>query len=468
MRRGGPTFALLGVAVAASCARYEPQPIDPAIHVSEYRARNLDDSSHLQWVTKWAGPIAPRGWTDRQLAVAGLRLRAEIQRARREWDAARAGEQAAGARPQPGASADVERAVSGNGEQSPWVVALGGLYTVELGGKRGARLQQARAKTTAAEADLALVAWQVIRGIRAAALAVTLADGERQAMALELTTIGTVLDLERQRFAEAAVSSSEVARTGSEVEEVRASLARAEREVIEARGALSAAEGVPPRAMDSIAIVPVASHACERLDSVGMDSLETLALSTRPEIARALAEYAGAEASLKLQVAHQFPDLDLGPGFIWDQGVHRWTLALAVPGLLAFRNRGPIAAATANRRASAARVAESQDSILGELTIAAEGCRGARLEQAAADSQIAVAQRSLTRARAAYERGETGRLDAALAELAVVRAGNAKRAAYRRGMLAGLALEAAIGEWGGEAGTGWPDPRVEPAEEVRR
>ena len=119
--------------------------------------------------------------------------------------------------------------------------------------------------------------------------------------------------------------------------------------VIEARGALSAAEGVPPRAMDSIAIVPVASHECERLDSVGMDSLETLALSTRPEIARALAEYAGAEASLKLQVAHQFPDLDLGPGFIWDQGVHRWTLALALPALLGFRNRGPIREAEAAR-----------------------------------------------------------------------------------------------------------------------
>ncbi len=115
----------------------------------------------------------------------------------------------------------VERAVSGNDGQSPWVVALGGLYTVELGGKRGARLQQARARTTAAEADLALAFWQVVRRIRAAALAVTLADGEREGMALELTTIGTVLDLERQRFAEAAVSSSEVARTGSEVEEVR-------------------------------------------------------------------------------------------------------------------------------------------------------------------------------------------------------------------------------------------------------
>ncbi len=127
--------------------------------------------------------------------------------------------------------------------------------------------------------------------------------------------------------------------------------------------------------MDSIAIVPVASHACERLDSLGMDSLETLALSTRPEIARALAEYAGAEANLKLQVARQFPDLDLGPGFIWDQGVHRWTLALAVPGLLGFRNRGPIAEATASRRASAARVVETQDSILGELTIAGEGCQ---------------------------------------------------------------------------------------------
>jgi cobalt-zinc-cadmium efflux system outer membrane protein len=466
LRRRGNWTVPLGIILSTACARYHPQPIDPAAYITEYRARRLNDPALLAWVTRWAGPISPSGWTDRQLAVAGLRLRADIERSRREWQAARAGEHSAGARPPVGANVDVERAVSGSDGQSPWVVAIGGLQAVELGGKRGARLAQARARTSAAQADLAIVSWRVVRDVRAAALAVALAEGERASVSRELTAMTSVQQLERQRFAEAAVTSSEVARTSSDVAVVEGAVAATERELIEARAGLAVAIGLPPRALDTVRVAPVLSSDCLRFDSLGADSLEAVALSARPEIARALAGYAAAEADLRFQVARQFPDLDVGPGFIWDQGVHRWTLALALPGLLAFRNKAPIAEAEASRRTAAARVMEAQESILGELAAAEESCRGAQIERVAADSQLAVAQRSLERANAAYERGETGRLDAALAELAVVRAESARRAAERQIALAGLAVEAATSEWRGGPGARWPDPRSESGEEA--
>ena len=464
--RGAGLPCLLATVLFGGCAHYQPQPIDAPAHVLEYRTRRLDDSALTAWVGRWAGPVSSPGWTDRQLAVAALALRAEVPRARAEWHAVRAGERTAGSRPQPGASVNVERAVSGSDGQSPWVVSLGALLTLELGGKRSARLQQAQARTSVAEAELAATAWRVARDTRRAALDVTLAEAERAGAAGELSAIAGVQSLEEQRFAEAAVTSSEVARRGSEVAEARGAVARAERERIEARAALAAAIGLPPRAFDSIAVAPVESPGCERLGAIGADSLQVLALTTRPEMPRILAEYAGAEAALKLQVARQYPDLDLGPGFTWDQGVHRWTLALAVPGLLAFRNRGPIYEAEATRTAAAARVVETQDSILSDLAIAGEGCRGARIERVAADSQVAAAGRSVARARAAYERGEAPRLDAALAELALAKAERAGREADRRAATAGFAVEAATGEWLGQAGPGWPDPHEESGEEA--
>ena len=463
--RGAGLACVLATGLLGACARYQPQPIDAPAHVREYRGRRLDDSALVAWVGRWAAAISPRGWTDRQLAVAALALRAEVPRARAEWRAARAGERTAGGRPQPGASAAVERAVSGSEGQSPWVVALGALLTLELGGKRSARLQQARARTAAAEAELAATAWRVVRDTRRAALRVTLAEAERAGVTRELSAIANVQALEELRFGEAAVTASEVARTGSEVAEVRGAVATTEREWIEARAGLAAEVGLPPRAFDSIEVAPVESAGCERLDALGLDSLQVLALTMRPEIPRALAEYAAAEAEVKLQVARQYPDLDAGPGFIWDQGVHRWTLALAAPGLLAFRNRGPITVAAAARAAAAARVVETQDTILSDLALAGESCRGARIEQVAADSQVAAAGRSVARARAAYERGETSRLDAALAELAMARAERARRETARRVALAGLAVEAAAGEWRGEDGARWPDPREESGEE---
>jgi hypothetical protein len=164
------------------------------------------------------------------------------------------------------------------------------------------------------------------------------------------------------------------------------------------------------------------------------------------------------EADLRTEVARQYPDLELGPGFIWDQGVNRWTLALALPKLLGFRNQAPLRAAEANRRAAAGGVGEAQEAVLVDVETAIAACRAARLLRDAADAQVGVAAEAARLAEAAYARGETSRLDPALAALARLRAERARAAAERHLMLAGLSLEAATGDWTGD-GTQWPDPR---------
>jgi outer membrane protein, heavy metal efflux system len=451
---------LLPLAVA-DCARYRAQPIDPAAFPAAYRERRLDDPDLVAYVTRWSEAPAPNRWSDRQLALAALALRPELARVRAQRRAALAGERSTGARPQPGAQADLERAVSGSEGQSPWVVSLAGLLTVELGGKRGARLQQARARTAGVESELHLTFWRVVEETRMAALSAMLAGAELEGTHRELDAVARVLGFERERFAEAALTSSELARTGAELQDARAAVASAERAVLDARARLAGLVGLPPRALDSVEVVVSPAAGCESVDSLGSDSLEAMALSHRAEVGRALAEYAGAEAALRLQVARQYPDLDLGPGFIWDQGVHRWTVALAAPGLLAFRSRAPIAEAVAARSAVAARIAEVQDSVLVEVGVALAGCRGARLEQVGADSQVVAARRALSLAETAYQRGETPRLDAALAQLGVVRAERASRAADRALRSAAAALDAAVGVWRTPAGGRWPDPREE-------
>jgi outer membrane protein, heavy metal efflux system len=459
--RPSQAASLLLAFAAAGCARYRPQPVDPAAFPAAYRERRLDDPVVVAYVARWSEAPARTLWSDHQLALAALLFRPDLARARAQWRTALAGERTAGARPQPGAQAEVERAVSGNDGQSPWVVSLAGLLTLELGGKRGARLQQARARTAGVESELRLTFWRVVQETRMAALGAVLAAAELDGAARELDAVARVQGFERERFAEAALTSSELARTGSELQDARAAVASANRGMLDARARLAGLVGVPPGALDSVQVTVSPAGGCQAVDSLGADSLAAIALSHRGEVGQALAEYAGAEAALHLQVARQYPDLDLGPGFIWDQGVHRWTIALAAPALLAFRNRAPIAEAVAARSAAAARIAEVQDSVLVQVGASVAGCRGGRLEQVGADSQVVAARRALALSEAAYQRGETTRLDAALAELGVARAERASRAADRTLRSAALALDAALGVWRGVAGTRWPDPREE-------
>jgi outer membrane protein TolC len=202
-------------------------------------------------------------------------------------------------------------------------------------------------------------------------------------------------------------------------------------------------------------------HGCAWADSIGEDSLLGLAALRRAEVTRSLARYALAESEVRLRVARQVPDLELGPGFIFDQGVHRWTLAFALPALLGIANHAPIEEAQAGRAAAASRVSEVQDAVLAEAGEAFEACRAASAESAIADSVGAAAVESVAIARGRYERGETGRLGHARAELGRARARAAQIAARQRLERSGLAVEAAAGEWRGVMAGAWPDPREE-------
>jgi len=448
--------------VLSSCIRYQPEPLSPATRPAEYRARRVDGPLIRGYLEKQSGAAPGSQWSDVQLALVALLFRPELESARAAWQAARAGITTAGARPAAGAQGDLERAVSGVEAASPWVVSLAGLFTLELGGKRGARLLRARAAAAVSEGELRATAWRILQEVRLASAAVQQSEESARQLGAELDVLQQVRDLEQRRFAEASLTGTELARTTAEVQSARAALAGAERRQIQARAELARVVGLPPRILAPLSVQSPRPLGCGVLDSVAIDSLERLALSRRPEIARALAEYAVGEADLRVEISRQYPNLELGPGFIWDQGVNRWTLALALPGVLGRSNRGPIREARAHRALLASRFYEVQETVLGQVGVAVEGCRGATLERSASDSELTAAERSVSLARAAYGRGETGRTELARSELALQRARRTQRETQAGEVLAGLELEAAAGEWHTPGTVRWPDPRNPP------
>jgi outer membrane protein TolC len=459
--RAGLCLALGCVA----CVRYQPRPLDPTTHTAEVFRRDLGDSALIVVVTRHAGRPETNRWTDRQLALAGLTLRSDLRRLRAEWRAAKAAESTAGERPGIGVQGEVERRIGGREVEDPWVVGVSGVVQLELGGKRGARLQAARAGATLAESRLVAASRAVAVATRLAAAALVHALADAADAGEEVRALEEVHTLEQSRFAEAALDASELARTSTEIQDARLAQAVAEHAVLTARAGLAAAMALPTRALDSLAPSLEPPTGCVSLDSIGPSAFAAEAVQGRTEVATALAEYAVAESRLRLEVARQFPDLELGPGFVWDEGVNRWALAFALPALLGSRNRGAITEADASRDVAGLRVAEVQDSVLAEVDMAVQGCRGAALELSAADSVVAAAERLNRREREAYERGETSGLEPARAELLFLRARRAQRAAARRLALASLELERAAGGPPSTDGQ-WPDPRQDPSQEA--
>ncbi len=139
---------------------------------------------------------------------------------------------------------------------------------------------------------------------------------------------------------------------------------------------VASAVGLPVAALEG------ASFDLEELEALPPDPADAdarrQALVNRADIRAALADYAAADAALRLEIARQYPDLRLGPGYQRDQTDNKWSLGLTLELPVFSRNRGPIAEAEARREELAAAFGALQAGVLSQIEQALAGYRVAR------------------------------------------------------------------------------------------
>jgi outer membrane protein TolC len=435
------------LALLAGCAHYAPQPLDTPALVEQWRTRSLADTALRQAVAERAGAVENDAWSSAQLAVAALLRHPEVTEAQAALDVARAGEVSAGARPQPGVSGEIGRATDSGPFESPWFGSVSVSVTIELGGKRGARIAAARSRTARAAVDVAGATWAVALRTHEVHAATLAADSLAAALDAERASLATVIRSARRRLEAGEVASSEVARLTSEQATLEIERSRIDAQREGTRQDLARALALPRSHLGDIAPRPDRVDGCRATEAMPLETLESRALTQRAEVGRSLAEYAEAEAALRLEVARSWPDLVLGPGFVWDGGVHRWNLLASLPELMLNRNRGPIGEATARRAAVAVHVDAMQQEVLADVATARAACTGAMRELATSDSAVSALAREAEVVAGAVERGERGERDRLAVSLVQARAGRERQQAAARVAQAGLALERAVGGW---------------------
>lgn len=459
MRRAAAfTAVLLG-----ACVRYQPAPLDPARGPDTYRARRLDDTALVAWVGEHYGtPPSAETWTAGQLAVAALALRPDLAVARGDVTRARAAGITARARPQPGIQGDVERFTWGQEQGGPWVVGFGVPITLELGGKRGARALAADARLAERGFAVRETAWTATREVRDAAWALQVTHELAAAVRRVADLQAAVLEGLETRFRDGSIGASEIARARADDRGARLATALAAAAEDAARTALARAVGVPVAAVERLSVTRLASSGCDWADPARQTEAERMALQNRYLVGGAVAAYAVADAELRVEIARQYPDLQLTPGFVFDQATNRWTLGWAFPSLALHRNRGPIAEATARREQAGAGVAAAQMAVLADVEAAAATCRREAILRDAQRSIRTAADSVEQRAAAAYERGEAASLELRLARVAVAQTQVAELESTLRLGRAAIELESAMGVWLQDTPRQWPDPTVDP------
>jgi len=139
----------------------------------------------------------------------------------------------------------------------------------------------------------------------------------------------------------------------------------------------------------------------------------------------ALADYATAEADLRLEVARQYPDLHLGPGYAWNNGNYgdnQWSLGATLELPILDQNQGPIAEAQARRKLAAAKFIELQSQVIGQIDLALDQVRAARQQLKNGNDLLAIEQQQEKSEQAQLAAGAADPLDLLTAQLTTANA----------------------------------------------
>jgi outer membrane protein, heavy metal efflux system len=419
-------FALSGCSPQA----YRPQPLNAEDSAAAFRARSVNDPglrafmlangySDISW------PV--RAWGLQELTLLALYFHPDLDIARAQWAEAQAAVVTAARRENPrfelmpeyhsGPYPRFELA-----SLSPWTLHFIFDLTLVTAGKREVRVEHANALSESARLGVGAATWRVRSRVRDRFVAYHAALRQADLMQQEVAARSQVVLLLEHRFEAGAVARSEVTTARLGLGEAQLRLARAQIALATALPGLADAVGLAPQSLLRIELALAELEAPPQPTVPDAPALERIALTNRLDILGALMRYAAAEAALKLEVANQYPDLHLFPGYEWDQGDNRWGLGVGFTLPLPHAYEGPIREAAARRETEAHRFTALQARVIAEVAEALARLHAARREWEEARRLRLTTESRMKEVDERFRAGQADRLDQASARLEAVSA----------------------------------------------
>jgi outer membrane protein TolC len=432
------TLELAGCAVR----RYQAAPISPTETASRLEGRSLQDSDLREFLEKNLGhqlsawPL--ESWDVNTLTLAALYFSSDMEMARARTEVAEAAVVTAGARPNPSLSVQP-------GVPTPYLLGLSLDFPIETAGKRGYRIVRAQQLTTAARFDLTNAAWKVRSQVRRSFLDYIVAARDLDLLRAEERLQSRRVGLLTQRLTAGEIARPEVDSASVDLSNASLEIRIAEGRASETKAALSAVIGVAVAALEGAKFSWPDLDRPPSTESLSPQRVQREAVLNRLDVRRALAEYEAAESDLRLEIAKQYPDFDIGPGYTFEERNSFFTLGFLTTLPIRNRNQGPIAEAEARRKEAGTRFLATQAQVIAESEDALASYSAALAELNEAEESLTKLQGPRERmARVAVTVGESDSLTLIDVQLQGTAAAQAKLRALVRAQIALGDLEHAV------------------------
>jgi outer membrane protein, heavy metal efflux system len=370
----GVFFSALFALSGCAAQKYHPAPVYPSQSASHLEDRSLRDTGLRQFIEANLGhPLVSwpmKTWDLASLTLAAFYYSPAMDLARARTGIADASVITAGARPNPVLSVTP-------GVPSPYLFGLDFAVPIQTAGKRGYQILQARNLSEAARFNLAYTAWKVHSAVRTALLNYLVALRSAALLRSQQGVLSDRVGLLEKQLAAGEISRPDVDLARIDLANTHLTVLGAETRISQTRAALSAAIGIPVAALDGVEFSWPALENPPDARSFSPQEIRQEAVLNRLDVRQALAAYAAAEAGLQLEIARQYPDVQIGPGYQYEETNSFFTVGLSVTLPVFNRNQGPIAEAEARRKESAANFLATQARALADSEEALSAYSGA-------------------------------------------------------------------------------------------
>ncbi len=404
--------------IGCSFQEYAPKPIDTAQNAARFDSKSFEDSQFQQFLIAqgYAAERLPiKLWHLEDLTYCALFFHPSLEVARAQWRTAQLAEKVAAQKPLPTLSSHLAHSDDPDPEKKPFALGLGIDIPIEVANKRQVHIEQAQHLSQIAKLEIAQTAWQLRHQLAQTLSSLQYNQQQRTVLTQEKALREAIVGLYQKRLSLGEASNIELSNATLQLQTSANALLSAQQAQLVLQSQLASHLGLPLAQVNKMMLAPMDDH--RQLSAIPTDEIQATALLNRIDIRMALERYAVAEAKLKLEIANQYPDLVISPGYTYEFGDNVWSLGISSLLKLLNKNTTNIASASQLREVEAAQFEALQTKVIQDAATA-----HAQLTQANAelqDQQRLLMQQQANTQRIArqFSAGEIDRLAITYAEL---------------------------------------------------
>ena len=413
-------LSLLLLINLSACAEFQDHPLHAADSALSIEKRSLSNPHLQQFIENvlakeivWPLPA----WDLDKLSLAALYYHPDMNLANALAETADAANITAAQRPNPSLNATPSYLTHLATAVAPWYAVSTLNIPIETAGKRDFRMDKAQQISEAAHLRIIDAAWTVRGRLRLAWLDAFAAQQAEHLAQQQLDLQQPITSRLEQLQAVGEINRQELLRSQLLLSQAQLNADTTQKKHAESQVQLATALGVPVEALTEIKLDFHQLAQIPALDSIPVAMLRAIALQQRADILAALADYAAAQASLHLEIANQYPNIQANPGYAWELGENLWSLGASVQLPIFHQNQGLIAEAEAKRRELAVRFTALQSKIIGDIDRARAGVVAMLAKQQHTAQQKSLQQETLLAIQAQFKAGEIDHLAVLAAEM---------------------------------------------------